>query len=90
MKQAWVDLLRATLDEAGSQIRATGSVFAYGGEWFSPIGMRTKCAYRDNPREFTMGLGEMRPTYSYSAYTHMHMYGTQLERTKHLLLRATQ
>ncbi|CAB1103423.1 unnamed protein product [Ectocarpus sp. CCAP 1310/34] len=31
MKQAWVDLLRATLDEAGSQIRATGSVFAYGG-----------------------------------------------------------
>lgn len=32
MKDAWVSLLRATLKEAESQIKATGSVFAYGGE----------------------------------------------------------
>lgn len=32
MKKAWMDLLQATLCEAKSQIQATGSVFAYGGE----------------------------------------------------------
>lgn len=31
MKESWVGLLRATLAEAESQIRNTGSVFAYGG-----------------------------------------------------------
>eukprot|EP00903_Cladosiphon_okamuranus_P009653 g9186.t1 len=31
MKDAWVSLLQATLKEAESQIKATGSVFAYGG-----------------------------------------------------------
>ncbi|CAN0056925.1 unnamed protein product [Scytosiphon promiscuus] len=31
MKEAWVNLLRATLEEIESQIRSTGSVFAYGG-----------------------------------------------------------
>lgn len=33
MKEAWVSLLRATLQEAESQIKSTGSVFAYGGEY---------------------------------------------------------
>ena len=32
MKEAWMSVLRETIKEAESQIRATGSVFAYGGE----------------------------------------------------------
>ena len=32
MKDAWVGLLRATLKEVESQIKSTGSVFAYGGK----------------------------------------------------------
>lgn len=34
LKKSWIELLTATLKEATSQIKGTGTVFAYGGEEF--------------------------------------------------------